>query len=51
MDIQAKIARVIKNFAWWNYGLDIVSEAESDEWVADLTEEIIQALQEYLRIP
>jgi hypothetical protein len=34
----------LTNFAWWNYGLDSVGDARSDDWARDLAAEIDAAL-------
>lgn len=30
----------VKDFSWWNYGLDEVSETQSDDWAHALVDEI-----------
>lgn len=39
-----KVLEAVKGFRWWNYGLDNVSEAQSDDWAHALADEIVVAL-------
>lgn len=34
----------IKGFAWWNYGLDSVGDAQSDEWAHALADEVVEVV-------
>jgi hypothetical protein len=36
------IAKVLKEFDWHNYGLDLVEESESDDWAQNLAREICE---------
>jgi hypothetical protein len=40
MTLRDAIEDVVKDFPWWDYGLDYVSEAQSDDWAKDLAEQI-----------
>lgn len=48
MNTDQKIAAVkeaILEFSWWNYGLDNVGDAESDDWATELAESVVAALE------
>jgi hypothetical protein len=36
---------VIKQFDWYDYGLDFLGELDSDEWARDLAIDIVSALE------
>lgn len=38
------VVDTIKDFAWWNYGLDEVGETESDDWAHALAAEVAPAV-------
>jgi hypothetical protein len=52
MSTDARIAAVkeaIVEFPWWNYGLDEVDNAQSDEWAEALAEAVVAALEPAVR--
>lgn len=36
----AEAVQAVKDFSWWNYGLDEVSETQSDDWAKALAAEV-----------
>jgi hypothetical protein len=48
MSTDQKIAaamEAILDFPWWNYGLDNVSDTQSEDWAAELAEAVVAALE------
>ncbi len=41
MKDHAAVVAAIKAFDWWNYGLDEVGQAQSDDWAHDLARAIL----------
>lgn len=39
----------VKDFSWWNYGLDEVGETKSDDWARELVAEIAPLIAEQVR--
>lgn len=44
MNYEEEIQKVILEFAWWNYGLDNVNEADAQDWARDLATDIVNML-------
>ena len=47
--LRQKAFEAIKGFAWWNYGLDGVDQAESDEWAHALADEVAAAITDAVK--
>lgn len=44
------LPQIIRNFPWWNYGLDEVGQVPSDEWAKDLAKVIEDDFMERTRV-
>lgn len=45
-DLQAAVEQAIRDFKFWDYGLDVVDpNSEYAEWVPDLAKAIVGAIQ------
>lgn len=47
--LRQKAFEAIKGFAWWNYGLDKVSETRSDDWAHALADEVAAAVEDAIK--